>query len=43
MQEFKACMAVVIAINKAEAEGDSDDEIEEAQSEDEVCAHALPS
>ena len=31
-------MAVIIAINKAEADGDSDEEVEEIQNEDEVCA-----
>ena len=31
-------MAIIIAINKADADGDSDEEVEEIQNEDEVCA-----
>lgn len=36
MEEFKSAMAVIIAINKAEEDDDSEDEVEDVQTEEEM-------
>ena len=38
MEEFKTAMAVIIAVNKAEQNDDSDDEVHLDQTEDEVSS-----
>ncbi len=41
MDEFKSAMAVIMAINKAEAEDDSDDEVEDVQTEEDMIAELM--